>query len=162
MAAYRESDVLSAIEAAARRLGYQLRPKQQEAVVSFVSGRDVFVSLPTGSGKSLIYSVLPWTFDSLRKCSQAESIVLVVSPLIAIMKDQVASLTQKGITAMHIVEEMKEETVEAVHEGRFQVLFFSPEILLTDEVWRDMLLTPTYTQNVVGFVVDEAHCVKKW
>ena len=78
------------------------------------------------------------------------------------MKDQVASLTQKGITAMHIVEEMKEETVEAVHEGRFQVLFFSPEILLTDEVWRDMLLTPTYTQNVVGFVVDEAHCVKKW
>ena len=51
--------------------------------------------------------------------------MLVVSPLIAIMKDQVASLTQKGITAMHIVEEMKEETVEAVHEWRFQVLFFS-------------------------------------
>ena len=61
---------------------------------------------------------------------------------------------------MHIEEEMKEETVEAVYEGRFQVIF-SPEILLTDEVWRDMLLTPTYTQNVVGFVVDEAHCVKK-
>ena len=50
MATYKEPAILSAIEVAARRLGYQLRPKQEEAIVSFVSGRDVFVSLPTGSG----------------------------------------------------------------------------------------------------------------
>ena len=61
MATYKEPAILSAIEVAARRLGYQLRPKQEEAIVSFVSGRD---ALPTGSGKSLVFCCGPSTLYS--------------------------------------------------------------------------------------------------
>ncbi len=52
--------------------------------------------------------------------------------------------------------------MDDVHEGLYQVLFFSPESLLTNETWRDMIQCQTYKQNLVGFIVDEAHCVKKW
>ncbi len=52
--------------------------------------------------------------------------------------------------------------MEEVHEGRHQVIFFSPESLLTEDTWRDMLQSWHYRENLVGFVVDEAHCVKKW
>jgi len=79
------------------------------------------------------------------------------------MEDQVASFRKKDVTAVHVrKEDMKEETVDELHEGQFQMLFFSPEDLLTDETWRDMIQSTVYTENVVGFVVDKAHCVKKW
>ena len=73
-----------------KKLGYELRAKQLEVVFKFMRGQDVFVSLPNGSGKSLCYSVLSWTFDRLRKRRKPSSLV---SPLVALMKDQVASLT---------------------------------------------------------------------
>jgi len=60
---------------------------------------------------------------------------------------------------------MNEETVDELHEGQFQMLFFSPEDLLTDETWRDTIQSKMYAENVqcvVGFVADEAHCVKRW
>ena len=67
-----------------------LKPEQEAALLSFLGGRDVFVSLPTGYGKSLSYAALPAAFDSLRN-APSKSIILVVSPLIALMKDQVAT-----------------------------------------------------------------------
>ena len=119
--------------------------------------------------KSLCYGVLLGTVDRLiRRNSDAvdcaQSIVIVVSPLVALMEDRVASFRKKGITAVRVRKEdmMKEETVDELHEGQFQMLFFSPEDLLTDETWRDMIQSTVYTENVVGFVVDKAHCVKKW
>ena len=73
---------------AVQRLGFaDLRPQQMEAIKTFMQGKDVFVSLPTGYGKSLIYSVLPYAYDELRGCRG--SIVIVVSPLLSLMKDQV-------------------------------------------------------------------------
>ena len=76
MAERSESEVSAAIMEAGRKLGYELRERQQEVVAKFVRGRDVFVLLPTGSGKSLCYSVFPWTFDKLRQVAriQAQSI----------------------------------------------------------------------------------------
>ena len=71
-----------------RALGYTaIRPNQHKAVKSFMEGNDVFISLPTGSGKSFSFSVLPFAFDYLYQ--RVGSIVIVVSPLIALMKDQV-------------------------------------------------------------------------
>jgi len=71
------------------RLGYStLRPEQAEAVSAFVGGKDVFVALPTGSGKSLCLTILHWVFDVLYRQSEGRSIVIVVSPLLALMKDQ--------------------------------------------------------------------------
>ena len=64
----------------ASQMGYSsLRPKQEEVILDFVRGSDVFVSLPTGSGKSLCYSLLPEVFDEIRRL-QGVSIVIVVSP----------------------------------------------------------------------------------
>ena len=78
------------VSTAIGRLGYDmLKPEQEAALLSFLGGRDVFVSLPTGYGKSLCYATLPAAFDSLRN-TLSKSIVLVVSPLIALMKDQLA------------------------------------------------------------------------
>lgn len=86
--AYSAVAVREAIDGAIRTLGYtSLRPEQLQVVEKFVSGRDVFVSLPTGGGKSLCYACLPLVFDSLRSLRQ-RSIVLVVSPLNSLMQDQ--------------------------------------------------------------------------
>ena len=74
---------------ASQRLGYSsVRDKQLLAIRTFMEGNYVFISLPTGSGKSLCYAVLPYAFDDLYH--REGSIVVVVSPLIALMKDQVS------------------------------------------------------------------------
>ena len=143
-----------------------LRDKQKEAILGFMKGRDVFVSLPTGSGKSLCYSILPKVFDRARK-KKSSSIVIVVSPLIALMKDQVQSLATKGVKAVLVTKDTAKEcagssTVEQLHEGTFQVVLFSPEALLCDDDWREMIQSSIYQENVVAFVIDEAHLVKKW
>ncbi len=80
------------------------------------------------------------------------------------MKDQVLSLTRKGLTVLYTgeVSDNDDQLVTEVHEGRYQVLFFSPESLLRHERWRDMLLSTVYKKKLVGLIVDEAHCVKKW
>ena len=84
-------DVESALTA---RLRYEeLKDEQKEAVKAFANGKDVFVSLPTGYGKSLCYQILPVLFDALRGQPERQtvsSIVVVVSPLTSIMKDQVS------------------------------------------------------------------------
>ena len=77
----------------AKELGYrQLKPDQADVIEAFVKGRDVFAVLPTGYGKSLCYGCLPLVFDRLHG-GEERSIVVVVSPLIAIMKDQASSVT---------------------------------------------------------------------
>jgi len=158
-----ERDIRQAILTAAAKLGYEeLRPKQSQALRSFVSGCDVFVCLPTGSGKSLCYCLLPVVFDCL-KGRTCESIVVVVSPLIALMKDQVRAMSERNVKAVYAGEvDEDSQTEDDVMAGRYQLVFMSPETLLGSERWRDMLVSPVYHQNVVGLVVDEAHCVKKW
>ena len=71
----------------------ELKPKQKEVLEKFVGGKDIFVSLPTGSGKSLCYWILPLVYNHLQETSN--SIVLVVSPLVALMRDQVSSLQER-------------------------------------------------------------------
>lgn len=98
MMEYSEELVMSAATKAAADLGYTaLKPYQKLVVKHFVRGSDVFVSMPTGSGKSLCYCLLPRVFNILRK---KPSIVVVVSPLIALMKDQV-SMEQQCIVLEH-------------------------------------------------------------
>ena len=158
-------DVEHAVEKAVMEMGYDaLRDKQREAILGFLQGRDVFVSLPTGSGKSLCYGVLPKVFDTLRK-KRSKSIVIVISPLISLMKDQIHSLQTKGIKSTFVTKDLadSDDTVEqALYEGSYQIIFFSPEALLCDDTWRDMMQTQVYKENVVAFVIDEAHLIKKW
>ena len=78
---------------AAQELGYSsMKPAQLEVTLNFVRGRDVFAILPTGFGKSLCYACLPTAFDAINKKERGHSIVVVVTPLLAIMKDQVSTV----------------------------------------------------------------------
>ena len=87
MARYRDGEVRYVLSFSAGKVGYSLRPLQELVIISFVQGRDVSVGLPTGSGKSLCYSLLPDVYNLLQNVKS--SIVVVV---IALMKDQVQCL----------------------------------------------------------------------
>ena len=164
MATTSKGVILDTVRKAATSLGYpQLKKEQEVAIVSFVSGNDVFVSLPTGYGKSLCFALLPRVFDMLRGVDN-RSVVIVVSPLVALMKDQVATFTAEGVRAAYVSD--KEGSTRAtrrkIKKGWYQVVYLSPEALFATLEWRRMLSTDHYRANLVGFVVDEAHCVKKW
>ena len=161
---YSAERIQEALCHATAELGFlELREQQKITVRHFLQGNDVFVCLPTGSGKSLCYCLLPKVFDTLRSCVSAatKSIVVVISPLIALMKDQVRQMSQRNISAVY-VGDADEELETKICDGKFQLVYMSPEALLTNQMWRDMLLSPVYQANLVAFVVDEAHCVNKW
>ena len=149
-----------AISAATRHLGYkELRPLQEKVVEHFLAGRDVFVSLPTGSGKSLCYCILPKAFDILR--STMKSIAIIVSPLVSLMKDQVRNMRERDVAAVYVGDCCVKDEAD-VCAGEYQLVYLSPEALLTNDTWRDMLQSSVYQDNLIAVVVDEAHCVKKW
>ena len=100
-----DMDLEAIVSSAVAELGYDsVKPEQKAALLAFLRGRDVFVSLPTWYGKSLCYAALPAAFDSLRR-SPSQSIVVVVSPLIALMKDQVATLSGRGLSVGCVTSE---------------------------------------------------------
>lgn len=153
------------ITKAAGSLGYSdLKQEQKLALKAFVGERDVFVALPTGYGKSLCYALLPLIFDMRRGLVERTSICMVVSPLIALMKDQSISFTAKGISAAYVSdkESTDKETRRKIVKGEYQLVFISPEALFLATEWRRMLSGDYYRKHLVGFIVDEAHCVKKW
>ena len=79
------------------------------------------------------------------------------------MMDQKAKFTPRGIDAEFVGEAQTDRTaVERVVKGEVQLLFISPESIITNPLFRNMLMTKPYKDNLVGLVVDEAHCVKTW
>lgn len=130
----------------------QFRPMQEEIIQSILEGNDTLALLPTGGGKSICYQVPALMMDGL---------CLVISPLIALMQDQVNSLEQKGINAVAIHSgmayyEVKKILQQATH-GDFTFLYLSPERLET-ALFKEYLPA----MNVSLVVVDEAHCVSQW
>ena len=154
--------LLSIICSIGRYFGYQrLKSGQIEAVMSFCKGKDVFVSLPTGYGKTLIYAILPLLFNVLRRTKS--SIVLVVSPLAALMAEQKKRFVPMVVNAEFLGElQTDPEAVDRVTKGLHNLVLVSPENLCFNCIIRDMLLNKVYQQNLVGFVVDEAHCINAW
>ena len=141
------------------------KPEQLASVRHVYEGRDVFVWLPTGYGKSLCYQVLPFVFD--HKYSRTDSLVVVVSPLVSLMVDQVDGLRQKGVKAaiMSTLSKFGDHsaTLLATDTGLkdYKLLFCAPEAIQTGR-WRDAFEEPELAQRVVTVVIDEAHCVSKW
>jgi ATP-dependent DNA helicase RecQ len=128
------------------------RPMQEEIITSVLQERDTLALLPTGGGKSVCFQI-----PALAK----EGICIVVSPLIALMKDQVENLKTKGIEAMAIVSGMSRREVDIALDncvyGYTKFLYLSPE-RLASELVRERIKY----MNVNLFAVDEAHCISQW
>ena len=155
---------MSVITRAANSLGFSsLNKKEQEQVIGeFIDGKDVFVCLPTGFGKSLCFITLPVIFEIIRAPCDP-SIVVVISPLNSLMSDQVDSCKSRGFKAVCVgVNDESKQCYGSVVNGEYQVVYISPENIIRRRIWRDMLLNEQYQKRVVGIIIDEAHYVKTW
>jgi superfamily II DNA helicase RecQ len=136
--------------------------EQMDVIMSILRGCDVFVSLPTGSGKSVCFSCLPLVFQKL---SAGIFIAVIVSPLKSLMIDQVAKATASGVKAIYIGGDNLIDMPEArkdIVSGQYALIYMSPESLLGMRMWREVFRTGIYQQNLVCLAVDEAHLVEKW
>ena len=141
-------------EALHRYWGYEsFRPGQENIVRNIAEGRDACVVMPTGGGKSLCYQ-LPAVLDAQRT-------VVVVSPLIALMQDQVAQLEQMGVPAGFLNSSLSSEQrsliLRRASEGHYRLLYLSPERIALDGTPRWLGRVP-----VSFFAIDEAHCISEW
>ena len=137
-----------------------LNDHQKEAIRSIViNNKDVLVNLPTGFGKSLIYQALPLVFDHVRKVTG--HIVVVVSPLISLMDDQVKHLTSLGVTAVSISSQSVFD-VSKVEKGDYSLVFGSPEAWIKNDCWRNMLNNAIYSSKLCALAIDQAHVLRQW
>ncbi len=128
------------------------RPLQEEIIRDTLAGRDVFALLPTGGGKSLCFQLPALTRDGL---------TVVVSPLIALMKDQVDALQASGIPATFLNSSLAADEsrnrLRGLHNGEYRLLYAAPERLMLSGFLEDL-----QCWNVRLIAVDEAHCISEW
>ena len=147
-------------EAAASRLLQQVfklpgfRPGQQQVIEALLAGRSALAIFPTGGGKSLCYQLPALLFDGL---------TLVVSPLIALMKDQVDALAKLGVRAARLDSSLSAEAVREIYrgieQGEIKLLYVSPE-RLKNERFVARLRDPRMRISLLA--IDEAHCISEW
>jgi ATP-dependent DNA helicase RecQ len=137
-----------------RYWGYDaFRPLQERIVRSLVAGRDSCVVMPTGGGKSLCYQ--------LPAAMSPDKTVIVISPLIALMEDQVAQLGQMGISAAllnsSISAAQQSQVIEKARASQYRLLYLSPERLAREDTIEWLRGVP-----ILFFAIDEAHCISEW
>jgi ATP-dependent DNA helicase RecQ len=148
-------DPMSAVKQALQRyFGYSTFRHQQEAIVThLIGGKDALVLMPTGGGKSVCYQLPAMIRDG---------VTLVVSPLIALMKDQVDALKQNGIRAAYLNSSLtgrqQNELIMQLKQGDIKLLYLAPEKLVGDSKFLE-LLKPL---KIAMVAIDEAHCISQW
>ncbi|MEQ8963117.1 MAG: DEAD/DEAH box helicase, partial [Coleofasciculus sp. C2-GNP5-27] len=135
--------------------GYDnFRPPQGEIIRSILEGRDALIVLPTGGGKSICFQ-LPALLQT--------GLTLVVSPLVALMENQVQELRDRNLPAalLHsqLTPQQRRKTLQALSNQELRLLYLSPETLLSAPVW-ERLSQPDLKIN--GLILDEAHCLVQW
>jgi ATP-dependent DNA helicase RecQ len=136
-----------------KHFGYdEFRPLQREIIQDALAGRDVFVLMPTGGGKSLCFQ-LP--------ALMRNGLTIVVSPLISLMKDQVDALQTSGIPATYLNSTLDREEAKVrwrgLHRGEYRMLYVAPERLMLDT-----FLERALNWNIAQLAIDEAHCISEW
>lgn len=148
-------NITKAKEILKHRFGYdEFRLHQEAAIETVLSKKDSVVLMPTGGGKSLCYQIPALLFDGL---------TLVVSPLIALMKDQVDALKNNGVSAAFLNSTLTNreqvEVFQKVKNGELKLLYVAPERLLQTG---DQFIEFLKNINVSLFAIDEAHCISSW
>src|SRR6266705_3363406 len=144
------AEILSALR---KYFGYDdFRPLQREIIDDALAGRDVFALLPTGGGKSLCFQLPALLRDGL---------TIVVSPLIALMKDQVDALRASGIAATFLNSTLASnearERFRGLNRNHFRLLYVAPERLMMEN-----FLESALNWNIAQIAIDEAHCISEW
>jgi ATP-dependent DNA helicase RecQ len=153
-----ESTQFTTLEQALKHyFGYdEFRAGQREIITTALANRDLLVIMPTGGGKSLCFQL-----PALLK----QGVTIVVSPLIALMQDQVQQLADNGIPATFlnssISTEEKRERAAAIYNGEVKLLYLAPE-RLNQEFISNFLVDLHQDVGISGFAIDEAHCVSEW
>ena len=165
-----------------------LKPKQVICLEQIFLNLDILVVLPTGYGKSLIFYLLPALLyakkhgvPKRKEQVNISSIIVVVSPLNALMTNQISRLDSSGIRATvldvrssEVEEEENDPELEAVvcdfhlsdkaklEIGHYNIVFAHPEALVSCAYGRKLMQSKPYQENVCAIVVDEAHCILEW
>src|SRR5256886_14356108 len=136
-----------------KHFGYdEFRPLQREIICDALAGRDVFVLMPTGGGKSLCFQLPALVRDGLTN---------VVSPLISLMKDQVDALQTSGIAATYLNSTLDREEAtarwRALYRGEYRMLYVAPERLMPET-----FLERALNWNIAQIAIDETHSSTEW
>jgi len=151
VSAHRSRD--AARQVLVERFGHEdFQEGQWESIAALLAGRDALVVMPTGSGKSIVYQLPALMLPGL---------TVIVSPLIALMKDQQDKLASHGVDALamhsHLSTAESRDTQQRVEDGTGEILYLTPERFKDREFFERLL-----TREVSLFVIDEAHCVSQW
>lgn len=148
--------------------------KQVVCLEAIYHGRDVVAILPTGYGKSMIFHLLPSLFLDKIKCESRVApspVIIVVSPLNALIKDQTRRLKEGNVKATVLSVKGKSEDLELdssdanpaeLRDAQYEIVFAHPEAFLSCKKGIELLQSETYQRNVHAIVIDEAHCILEW
>lgn len=148
-------NIIHAREILKHQFGYDsFRMNQEAAIECVLKGKDCVVLMPTGGGKSLCYQI---------PALVSEGLTIVISPLIALMKDQVDALKTNGVAAefLNSTQSSREQTAvfQKIKNGELKILYIAPERLLQSG---DQFIDFLKTINISLFAIDEAHCISSW
>ncbi len=155
-----QTNIENLLDALKRISGYEsFKPEQYEAIQAILQCQDVFVQMPTGAGKSLIFQII---------ASVSSGLVVCVSPLISLIKDQTQACNEKNIGACFLYGTMDSSQKESIYYSLrqpvcpFKIPYVTPEFITQDNTLLNILNSLYSKEKLRMFAIDEAHCVSQW
>ena len=142
----------------------ELKDDQERALYNFFKfKKHIYYSAPTGHGKSLIFQSIPLIADVLADNLVGTSNILVISPLLSLMHDQIKYVnTETGLSATGIFKGQTESVFAVIEDGTYSIIYASPESVLPSSRWRRILSGSRFADCCICIAIDEAHCIRQW